>query len=191
MLQKYYDKRKGLPPRPLLVEALQYVRQRHHALDIGSGSLNDSFFLLREGFQSVTAVDPAPQALRFSLDHQHENLRFVSGKIEEFDFSGSPFDLINAQFSLPFISDEQAFHGVWERIGQSLVSGGIFCGQLFGVNDEWNHDASRMVFHTRDQVDDLLTLFHKIKLLEKEGAGKTGLGQSKYWHVFHFIVQKL
>ena len=45
-------------------------------------------------------------------------------------------DLVNASFSLPF-APPGAFDALWARIVASLRPGGRFCGQLFGVNDEW------------------------------------------------------
>ena len=53
----YFAHTKGKPPRPLLVEAIALVKDKENALDLGSGALNDSMYLLSAGYKHVTAVD--------------------------------------------------------------------------------------------------------------------------------------
>lgn len=53
--KEYFVNTKDKPPRALLVTALAYVNNRDAAIDLGSGALNDSMFLLKEGFKKVVA----------------------------------------------------------------------------------------------------------------------------------------
>ena len=53
----------GHPPRPLLLNALAYVEFHGRALDLGAGPLNDSRYLLSQGFKKVVALEPASAAL--------------------------------------------------------------------------------------------------------------------------------
>lgn len=48
-----------------------------------------------------------------------------------------------------------------------------------------------MNFHTREDVQDIFSEFRLISLEEEEKDGITALGESKHWHVFHIIAQKL
>ena len=53
----YIKKTKDRKPRSLLIESLNYVKNKGRSLDLGAGALNDSIFLLQSGFDSVTAID--------------------------------------------------------------------------------------------------------------------------------------
>ena len=55
----YINVTRNKRPRQLLVQALPEVKERETALDLGSGALNDSRFLLSQGFAQVIAVDNA------------------------------------------------------------------------------------------------------------------------------------
>ena len=58
----YYRNTRARPPRPLTLKALPHVPSRNQALDLGAGALNDSRYLLAEGFAHVTALDQTPVA---------------------------------------------------------------------------------------------------------------------------------
>jgi hypothetical protein len=57
---RYSERTKDKPPRELLVQAVTYVQHKGHALDLGPGALNESKYLLEQGFQSVVAVNRDP-----------------------------------------------------------------------------------------------------------------------------------
>lgn len=110
--------------------------------------------------------------------------------IEEFDFPDSEFDLINAQWTLPFIGKEHFSH-VFRGIKKSLKTEGYFTGQLYGIKDEWNTpDCMDIVFHTKDQVDVLLEGVRVIQQTEETGVKQNLDRSSKFWHVYHIIFQK-
>ena len=99
------------------------------------------------------------------------------------------YDLVNAQYSLPFIAPVN-FIKVLNSINSSLKKEGIFTGQLFGVHDEWNTENGIMTFHTHKEVEKLLSDYEIIDFKEEERDKNTAAGILKHWHVFHFIVKK-
>ena len=107
---------------------------------------------------------------------------------EDFDFGDQRYDLAAALFALPF-NPPETFDGVFRRIKQSLKSGGVFCGQFFGVNDTWSNKET-MTLHTKQQVEALFGDMVVIQLTEKEEDGTTANGTPKHWHVFHIITKK-
>ncbi|MFZ4648637.1 MAG: methyltransferase domain-containing protein [Patescibacteria group bacterium] len=180
-------------PRPLLVEALTKVKNRGVAVDLGSGALNESRFLLCEGFNRVFAVDNAIDATQaYELlavsDELATHFQFVNSAIEDFPFPTDQNDLVNAQFVLPFIKKEK-FSEVLSDLKKSLKADGIFVGQFFGYRDSWAALPSVSVFsenEARSYLSDLEILhFH-----EEEGDGQTAAKVFKHWHLFHFIAQK-
>lgn len=177
------------PPSPLLLRALPFVPKRDSALDLGAGALRDTRFLLEDGFLEVVAVDSEPKVAEFARSLASPKLRYLTSKFEEFDFPLANYDLINAEWSLPFISPG-SFDIVWERIKAALTKEGIFVGQLFGVNDEWNVLGRNMTFHTAEQVNQLLADLEILVLEEEEKDSTTANGTPKHWHVFHIIARK-
>jgi len=136
--KEYYEK-KGLSPCDLTRRALDYLKQKENkrAIDLGCGNGRDTLFLLSEGW-SVYAVDSAeesmevieiniPKALRENLF-----LECITFK----DVEWRQVQLINASLSLPFC-EEKDFPSLWKNITNSIVSGGVFAGHFFGINDDW------------------------------------------------------
>lgn len=185
----YIDKTKSSKPRPLLVEALRYVTLREAALDLGCGAMNDSLFLSQNGFELIDAVDNNPSILDISKnlgDNSHIN--FHLSDILDFTFTKNKYNLVNAQFSLPFSSPNN-FEGLWQNISESLNKGGIFSGQFFGIHDDWSH-RSNMTFLLDTQVSNLFTNWNIISLDEFKGLRKTAKGEDKQWHIFSVIAIK-
>jgi len=187
--QTYYRQTKDKPPSATLVRALEEVKRKGQALDLGSGAMKDSRFLLREGFARVTAVDrePAPADILESLPA--ERFSFVQAPFDGFDFPEGRFDLINAQFSLPFATPA-AFGIFWPRIVASLAPGGIFVGQFFGDRDGWNVPGTEMTFLTATQAREALAGLETILFDEKEYDANLASGAPHHWHLFHVIARK-
>jgi tellurite methyltransferase len=181
--KKYHNQTKERNHSKILAEALEHVDVRESALDVGAGTLSDSKFLLSEGFAQVTALDIEPFE---SLPDPR--FTFIKSSFEEYDFPARSFDVINARFSLPFCKPE-AFPSIWERMVGSLKTGGVFSGHLFGTHDEWASDPS-MIFHTKEQVDELLSGFEILKEIEVEKEMPTAAGHMKHWHFFALIFKK-
>jgi hypothetical protein len=172
--------------RPLLGEALQYVSHDGVALDLGAGALSDASFLLDLGFK-VTAVDNNPKIVEYAKPD--ENLSIEICTFEDYSFPENSFDLVNAQYSLPFNRPE-TFKEVFRKMCASLKRGGIFTGQLFGTEDGWA-DNTAMTFFSAEEVRELLSCFSKAHVLrEEKKMGPTASGTDKFWHVFHIIAEK-
>jgi tellurite methyltransferase len=187
--QEYFKNTKNYKPRELLVQAADFVSDKEIALDIGSGALNESSYLLSQGFKKVIAVDKEPIAQTVADMLPLDRFEYVITSAEKFNFGCEVYSLVNAQYVLPFLTPH-FFSDVMEKIFYSLKSGGIFTGQFFGLNDEWNIDKSGMTFLSRSEIDTVLSKYSLLVLSEEEKDKETATGSIKHWHVFHFIVKK-
>lgn len=105
-----------------------------------------------------------------------------------FAFPTAHYDLVNAQYALPFIKPD-LFAQVFQHMLDSLKVGGVFAGQLFGERDTWA-TTETMTFHTRSEVEELFRPLDVLVFEEEETDGPTALGAMKHWHVFHVIARK-
>ena len=183
----YIEKTKNKHPRPLLVRAMEYVEHKDSALDVGAGALNDSRFLLESGFRKVTALDiEAVPEVNQGFDRNI--FSFQKSAIEDFDFPADSFDLVNAQFVLPFVRKSEIGR-VMDAIKKSLHPNGIFVGQFFGLKDSWAGGKDVSAF-SRKEVKKFLEGLDIIYFDEEENDKKTLLGPVKHWHIFHFIAKR-
>jgi tellurite methyltransferase len=187
--EQYYEKTKEAPPRPSLVRAIEFLLEKKEALDLGSGALNDTRYLLSVGFEHITAVDKTPVTNEIADLIPSEKVSYKINSFEDFEFKESTYDLINAQYSLPFISKDSFGRVVTSIIG-SLKPGGVFVGQFFGEKDEWNIEGRNMSFQTKEAAESLLHGLKIVEFNEEERDGRTAVGDIKHWHVFHFIAVK-
>ena len=176
----YIQKTQNSSPRSLLLEALRYCPNAHTALDLGAGALNESRYLLQQGF-TVTAVDNEPSVAQIKGD-----VEVVLSSIEEYQFPYLSFDLIVALYVLPFLKKE-VIPGVMANIITSLTQQGVFACQFFGANDDWHGDCTT---HTEVEIRALLRGMEIIKLEEQEYDQPTAAGKPKHWHVFEVIARK-
>lgn len=187
--QEYYNLTKNSPPSELLIKAINFVNRKELALDLGSGSLRDCRHLISEGFNKVIAVDKERLPFELVNEFSQNNFKLLHSSFDRFNFSEYNFNLVNAQFSLPF-NPPETFGNVWKNIIQSLVEGGIFTGQFFGIRDEWVLEKNNMSFHTREKLFELFENFEILKLSEEERGGFLAAGTIKHWHIFHIIARK-
>ena len=185
---RFYSFTKDSPPWPLLVRAAALARKNGRALDLGAGAGRDTRYLLGQGFQ-VTAVDAEPRSVALLAALHDAHLRTVRSSFEGFDFTVATYDLISAQFSLPFTPKDR-FAGMFARLKAALAPGGIFAGQLFGMHDQWNTPDNTMTFHTHAEAESLLSDLETIELTEEDADGHTADGSPKHWHVFHILARK-
>ena len=185
----YIAARKFDPPRPLLMRAAALAAHKDRALDGGAGALNATKYLLSAGFAHVTALDSAPASQKAAEELPPERVTFVLSRFEDFSYPAGAYDLVNAEFSLPFIRREN-FAAVFARLLGSVKPGGLFTGQLFGLNDSWNTPESGMNFHGRADVERRLHGFDIVEFEEEDHPGKTKLGEPKHWHIFHILARK-
>lgn len=184
----FHERTAERPPSESLVNAMKFVAGKDAALDLGAGSLRDTKFLLRSGFESVTAVDIEPATTEAANKLGDEHLMVVIAPFQEFDFPENSFDLVNAQLSLPFTPSE-SFDEVFGKMKNSLKPGGIFVGELFGKNDSWSGSPD-MTFHTLEEVRGLLAGMTILDLQEKEKDDTTVAGSLKHWHIFYITACK-
>jgi hypothetical protein len=55
--QEHYLQTKNRPPGAFLIKAVPFVQNKGTAVDLGSGALQDSKFLISQGFNKVIAID--------------------------------------------------------------------------------------------------------------------------------------
>jgi len=183
---RVYESTKELPPHESLFQALELVREREAALDLGAGAMRDTKLLLKVGFEKVVAVDSEP--INQHNEISDDRLEIVVQRFESYDFPEDSFNVVNAQFSLPFTSPT-CFNTVFDKLKSSLMPGGIFVGQLFGKNDEWSSDK-KMTFHSLEEVQNLFSRMEILGFEEKEQDGTTAAGTQKHWHVFQITARK-
>ncbi len=185
---EYYKITKDKPPSKLLVGALNYVKNREKALDIGGGALKETRYLLSEGFE-VTVIDSSELMAKEAEKINSAKLHYFVTPFDKFNFPKDTFDIVSAMYSLPFNSPT-TFNSVFNKIKKSLVRNGIFCGQLFGIRDQWSNRTD-MTFHTIEQAKELFSGMEMIYFKEEEKDGQIANGRPKHWHVFHFITKKI
>ncbi len=184
----YYEQTKSRQPSPFLEEAIKLLsNNQNKALDFGCGAGSETAFILNNGL-FVVAVDGNPEAKDY-IDNlpNSDRVKFINSDFETFQFG--KYDLINSSRSLPFI-DKTYFEGVIRRLKCSLNTNGVFVGELYGVNDQWNKSDETMTFVDRNTVNILLKDMDIIKLEENEFNGKIADGRPKHWHTFKFIAKK-
>lgn len=185
----YYNAVANRPPRKTILTALAAFQQPGYAIDLGCGDGRDTVEILRQNWR-VLAIDREADAITHLLARPHLNTKQLTTQIVSFEQLQLPksVNLINASFSLPFCSPE-AFPSLWNQIYNSLVTGGRFCGHLFGERDSWR-DQKLINCFSRSQVESLLKPYTIELFEEEEHPGKTPLGEDRYWHIFHLVARK-
>ena len=177
------------PLHPIWEHIDPYLKSGMVALDLGCGAGGAALHMLEMGLK-VIAVDQEPEALELTRSRLPEGAEahLVKSQFQDIGFDEASLDLVFAGFSIFFLRAWE-FGPVWQRLLKSLKPGGIFAGQLLGVNDDW---ADRgYVLHTKPEVESLLHPFEILYLEEVERDGETLLRQPKHWHVFHVVARKL
>ena len=185
---QYYKNTKSLKPSKFLIEALETFKPATgSALDIGCGAGRDTKFLLERSYE-VEAVDKDPEVINHLklLPHQ-DKLKFTCSDFSEFKFG--QYEIVNAHYSLPFVSQAN-FNNVIDKVVLSVKPGGLFVGQLFGLDDEWNTVNTNKSFCTRKEVERIFKDFEKLQILEVNEKGLMANGNSKHWHVYHIVAKK-
>lgn len=185
----YVNKTKDNPPRPLLVSAMDLVLHKDNALDLGAGALIDSKYLLDQGFKHVIALDAENIAQDIFNTLSQDRLEYKISTFDNYEFPENTFDLINAQYALPF-NPKATFNQMFEKLKKSLKKDGVFTGQFFGEKDSWNTSDTRLTFHTCKEAWKLLEGLEVLVFNEEEQDERPAIGDLKHWHVFHVIAKK-
>lgn len=186
----YYKVHQKSNTSKLLIEAEKYITiKMGEALDIATGTGRDISFLLSKGFL-VTAIDKEKTSIdivtkKFNDD---KNLTATEISIEDFDFIPNKYSFINAQFALFFVNQSSILKTL-EKVKLSLVSGGIFCGQILGKDDDWAN-LPKMNSLTELEIRNLYSDFEIIKFEEIKKKGPTVAGSEKFWNYYNLIIKK-
>ena len=191
----YYQARAGRPPHPLLLDALSRFGTEYaagtnrEAIDLGCGDGTETLTLLENGWQ-VLAVDSEAASMDYvrskvpvGLEHR---LKTLNAAFEGLRLPAA--DFIFAGFSLPFCSPA-GWGPLWSSIEASVRPGGRFAAHLFGVNDSWASNQD-MNFHSRQQLETLLSDSWEIELLQAEEKNGVAFSGPKHWHLFHVIARR-
>lgn len=188
--QKYVDGTKSKPPRKLLINALNICNPvLDNALDLGAGALNDTKFLIESGFKNVTAIDIEKYAEDVYIEWDNDKVTYIDSTFDNYEFPKNNFDLINAQYALPF-NPKNTFNKNFEKLKGSLKQNGLFIGQFFGDRDDWNKNDEDMTFHTKNLALEAISDLDIILFQEEEKDEKTLDGNNKHWHIFNIIAKK-
>jgi SAM-dependent methyltransferase len=192
--EKFYRATEGRSLRPLFTEAAAFLPspqtdgRARVAIDLGCGDGSETLALLARGW-TVFAVDGAPEAiarLRASVSPEDApRLTTVVGSFDEVELPDA--DFAYAGLSLPFCAPDD-FRDAWRAVTHALRDGGVFAGHFFGPHDSWASTPD-MTFHTREELEKLLTEFD-VELLREQDEDGEAVGGPKHWHVFHVIATK-
>jgi tellurite methyltransferase len=176
----------GQPAWPSLVRAAGLFDKPGDALDVGAGAGRDTAYLLEHGWR-VTAVDSSPSAAKALARFANPKLEIVVARAQ--DFVPAAYDLVNAQYSLPFIPPAR-FGPALKRLRDSVRPRGAMAATFFGRNDGWNTRGSNMTFSTRAGIELLFGGWSVVELTEEDDKhGHTADGSPKHWHVFQLIAR--
>lgn len=188
--KQFFEETKHSPPRKHLKKAVEFLDARETALDLGAGPLRDVKYLLEIGFKEVIAVDSEEFVKYFATELSEPRLKVHIKTFAEYEFPEQYFDLINAQYSLPF-AEKESFNYMFRNLQNSLKPKGIFAGTFFGVEDGWNKPRGKAnVFHSIEELEQMFKGW-KILVWEEEKLKDSVVGGDiKDWHRFHIIAQK-
>jgi SAM-dependent methyltransferase len=134
-------------------------------------------------------MDSSPAFANLAKQILEPKFDYKNASFEEFEFKTGTYDLISAQFALPF-NNPKTFNLVLSKIFESLAPEGVFTAQLFGVRDEWNTADSGMTFHSKEEVEKLFESMDVVYFNEVEKEAPMASGASKHWHLFEIIAKK-
>jgi tellurite methyltransferase len=185
--RRFVEATSGQPPWPRLVAASHLLDRPGDALDVGAGAGRDSRYLLEHGWR-VTAVDASEHSVA-ALQRLATvgDLRVVRSAAQ--DFTPGKYDLVNAQYSLPFIPPT-LFPATVKRLQDAVRPSGVMAATFFGPHDEWNTLGTDITFLTRAEVETLFDGWDVKELDEVDEDGTTATGGSKHWHTFNLIARR-
>ncbi len=189
----YYTATMGRPPRATLRHALGAAEKGaappgRRAIDLGCGAGRDTLPLLDAGWH-VLAIDVEPAALAALVRATPSALRpRLVTRRARFERTILPkAELINASFCLFSVDRPAMLRALFAQIGQALVPGGRFAGQLLGPRDSWVQ-SGRTLGVERAELAGLLDGLALERLEAEENDSTTPRGEAKHWHVWHIVA---
>lgn len=192
--ERYQEINKNNPPRDLAIRLSPYLCAGMTVLDIGCGAGIDSIYFIEQGC-SVIAMDKETNIIEKRRLELEESLRSKLSIIKA-DFTGADLPLANAIYaslSLPFCHPNKfiEFHC---KLGDSLSNGGIFAGTFFGINDDWYNTDGNIIFHRKEEIEELFKGYTIQEFIENEYEGTyvntQGSIAHKHWHIYEIIAIK-
>jgi hypothetical protein len=119
-------------------------------------------------------------------DEAAERLEIRTVKFQELEELPTA-DLVHSALSLPFCPPE-AFNRLWSLARGCLRPGGLMAVDLFGERDTWAQTESRLTFHSRSEVDGLLSSLEIVEVIEEENDVAAFSGP-KHWHIFDVFAR--
>lgn len=185
--RKYFEATADRPAHAVFDVLDPYLPSAGRALDLGCGAGRGTLRLLSRGL-SVTAVDMSAEGLEFLRERLplHAPATLVCSTFADLELK-EQYDVVVACCSLFFLPPKE-FGDFLPRVFKAIVPGGLFAGQLLGVNDTWKNRP--FTTHSRAGVEALLSELQILHLNEEERDGETATGEPKHWHVFDVIAAK-
>lgn len=187
--QEFFNNTENSLPHLNVKKFMQLEIETGNAIDLGCGAGRDTIYLIKNGW-TVLAIDKECVEERIVKSLTQEELRRFTFKMQDLEnVKLEKNNLVVANNSIPFC-DKNKFEELWQKVRDSILSGGYFVGTFFGINDEWKNTKENMLFMDKQQVKDLFIEFDIIRFVETEEEGKTALGKKKHWHIFDIIAKK-
>ena len=154
-------------------------------IDLGCGSGNDTVYFARKG-KSVLAIDRELSENYITQRLSIKELKRVFLQQSFFETVLLPqTDCVYSVFSLSFC-DPCSFIILWNKIVQSLKSGGLLAANLFGERDSHSNNSKVSTF-TKEEILKLLVDFEIVKWKEQEYNRKS---DSLHFHYYDFVAVK-
>lgn len=174
---------KTKPPHPLLLELEPFLPPPGLAYDLGCGAGHGAVWLAERG-NDVIAIDADGEAVAYTRERMPIG-NVLHAELETFELT--PCELVLCFFTLFFLHPVNLLR-VWQRIRTSLKPGGIFAGQLLGIEDDWVKEGYTGV--GPDAIEDFLSGYEVLKCEHVVRDGKTIIDTPKHWDVYHLILRK-
>ena len=142
---EYYDKYRPGYPQEIIDSLISVtgITEDSDLLEIGCGSGKATEQLTEKGF-NIVGIDPGEDLVRIGNERfKNENVNFVKGRFEEYDFGQKKFDVIYAA---------QSFHWVPQPIGYKK------CGDILKDNGYIALFWNMYVIHDSDLDKELLEI---------------------------------
>jgi hypothetical protein len=188
----YVNKTKDKAPWKRTLKALTYfnidnISSKDLAVDYGAGSGRDTQCLLKYPWK-IISLDSCIESVECLKERFSDSptLRIQESSIQEFEFQAHRFAIANAV--LPFLGDN--CEQITNLICDYIEKGGIFCGDFFGIDHEWNSVGSDIHFFTKGTLKKIFSNFELFEFEESAGTTPNVLGKNVYRHSFSVIALK-
>jgi len=195
-IKAYYDATSTRNIRAELEQAVAMVGEPRVAIDCGCGAGADIAFLRQHHFV-VHAFDIEAESIQRCTQRFKDDTAVHLSQTSFDSFNYPSAGLIVADASLFFCRPDK-FDGVWQRITDALVAGGVFSGSFLGPNDTMaTADFDKQAFwpevltQTEAQLRPRFKNFDIISWTEHEQQGKTAQGVAHQWHIFAVVARKI